>query len=471
MQRLWLGWSARCHGCRNVTHTLRRFSSSSTGSEHDDFWKAAETQAKTTPAYQQATQASGDTPSLSVDGDQWAVPGGFGPGQMPMGEAYGPSSTSGDGNKSALHPSPPSSSTPHPRPGYQKDHVFDMLDSMHLSPTKQAEVFTFRGMTLVDIRQHYKGANGEILPSKKGISLTIPQWRRLQEAIGDIENKIHQREREGGLGKTRKRGMSIIENYREWANGIGDYVLDWARNGQTSDATEGWFLTEFATALAIVGAYLAMVAIGPKIMSGMDPIDSYPVRFVYNVVQIILCSYMCVEAFMIASRNGYPVLPCAPFDAKNPPSANLLWLFYISKVLDFMDTIFIVMKKSWRQLSFLHVYHHTTIFLFYWLNVNAGYDGDVYLTIVLNGFIHTVMYTYYFVSMHTKDIWWKKYLTLMQMIQFVCMTTQAMYLLTTGCTSYPPRIVIVYAGYILSLLFLFAKFYVNSYSKPSKKNA
>lgn len=52
--------------------------------------------------------------------------------------------------------------------------------------------------------------------------------------------------------------------------------------------------------------------------------------------------------------------------------------------------------------------------------MNAGYDGDVYLTVVLNGFIHTVMYTYYFVSMHTKDIWWKKYLTLMQ----VCMFSQ-----------------------------------------------
>lgn len=49
---------------------------------------------------------------------------------------------------------------------------------------------------------------------------------------------------------------------------------------------QGWFLTDFATALAIVGAYLAMVTIGPKIMSGMDPIDSYPVRFVYNVVQV-----------------------------------------------------------------------------------------------------------------------------------------------------------------------------------------
>ena len=33
------------------------------------------------------------------------------------------------------------------------------------------------------------------------------------------------------------------------------------------------------------------------------------------------------------------------------------------QILDFMDTIFIVLKKSWRQLSFLHVYHHCTIFL------------------------------------------------------------------------------------------------------------
>ncbi|CAM9553983.1 unnamed protein product [Ectocarpus sp. 8 AP-2014] len=106
-----------------------------------------------------------------------------------------------------------------------------------------------------------------------------------------------------------------------------------------------------------------MVTVGPKVMADMSPIDSYPVRFVYNVVQIILCSYMCVEAFMIAYRNGYPVVPCAPFDAENPPAANLLWLFYVSKVLDFMDTIFIVLKKSWRQLSFLHVYHHCTIFL------------------------------------------------------------------------------------------------------------
>lgn len=39
------------------------------------------------------------------------------------------------------------------------------------------------------------------------------------------------------------------------------------------------------------------------------------------------------------------------------------------------------------------------------------------------------------------------------------------------CKSYPPRIVMVYAGYILSLLALFAKFYVDSYTKKPKKVA
>ena len=38
----------------------------------------------------------------------------------------------------------------------------------------------------------------------------------------------------------------------------------------------------------------------------------------------------------------------------------------------------------------------------YWLNLNAAYDGDVFLTVILNGAIHTVMYAYYFLSLHTK---------------------------------------------------------------------
>ena len=123
-----------------------------------------------------------------------------------------------------------------------------------------------------------------------------------------------------------------------------------------------------------------------------DGIKLYGVAFLYNIAQVMLCSYMCIEAVIVAKRSNFNLV-CNSYDAKNPPMANVLWLFYASKVLDFVDTFFIVIGKKWKQLSFLHVYHHTTIFLFYWLNLHVNYDGDIYLTIVLNGAIHTIMYT------------------------------------------------------------------------------
>lgn len=106
---------------------------------------------------------------------------------------------------------------------------------------------------------------------------------------------------------------------------------------------------------------------------------------------------------------------------------------------------------------------------FYWLNLNVGYDGDVYVTIVLNGLIHTVMYTYYFVSLHTKEIWWKSALTMCQMVQFVLMNAQAMYLISTECKEFPRNITVAYGYYIVTLLLLFAHFFVTSYIIGGKK--
>lgn len=95
------------------------------------------------------------------------------------------------------------------------------------------------------------------------------------------------------------------------------------------------------------------------------------------------------------------------------------------------------------------------------MNLNVGYDGDVYLTIVLNGLIHTVMYTYYFVSLHlTGPIWWKSFLTISQMVQFVIMNLQAGYLVYTSCSTFPSNITKAYFYYIISLLILFMHFFI-----------
>lgn len=271
-----------------------------------------------------------------------------------------------------------------------------------------------------------------------------------------------------------------MDAYISAMDAVGESILAWADpDSKFIGHTKGWAFTEFSTAISIAFLYLIFVAVGSTVMkAGVPAIDPYPIKFIYNVSQIFLCAYMTVEAFMVAYRADYGIV-CNSYDAENPPVANLLWLFYVSKIWDFWDTIFIVLGKKWRQLSFLHVYHHFTIFLFYWLNASAQYDGDVFLTVLLNGFIHTVMYTYYFICMHTKvkgtgeaiPIWWKPYLTILQLIQFVTMMSQGTYLVVNGCDTLSVRITATYVVYILSLFFLFAHFFVQSYMKPKKKKA
>lgn len=89
----------------------------------------------------------------------------------------------------------------------------------------------------------------------------------------------------------------------------------------------------------------------------------YPFKFAYNMIQVMLCSYMCIEAGVRAYDAGYSLMPCNPFNQTNPPIGFILYVFYLSKILDFLDTFFIIAEKRWKQLSFLHVYHHTSIFL------------------------------------------------------------------------------------------------------------
>jgi len=252
-------------------------------------------------------------------------------------------------------------------------------------------------------------------------------------------------------------------------------VLD--PDDQFTGYTKDWPLTQSRSAITIVLSYVFFVVVGSAVMKrGVPAMDLYAIKFVYNFSQIFFCAYMSIEAIIIAHRNNYGLL-CNPYNRHDPPIANILWLFYVSKIWDFWDTFFIVTGKKWRQLSFLHVYHHVSVFLCYWININVQYDGEVYLSIVLNGFIHTVMYTYYLICMHTKvpgtgkslPIWWKPSLTSMQMIQFILMTSQASYVLLSDCREISARIYCIYFGYTISLLILFAHFFVMSYLKRGKK--
>lgn len=154
-------------------------SSSSDGRDHDDFWTSVKAEAESTPAFRKAVSVA--TPTAGTISAEWATPGVDATKSVrPAGQAYQP-----------YNDEPrPVSGDPYQKQPYTP--LFDMTSPMHLSPAKLVTVSSFSGALLVDIRQYFKNPEGATLPMKKGVSLTIPQWRRLKEAINDIDRKIAQ---------------------------------------------------------------------------------------------------------------------------------------------------------------------------------------------------------------------------------------------------------------------------------------
>lgn len=59
-----------------------------------------------------------------------------------------------------------------------------------LSKNRFATVSEFKGKVRVDIREYYMTDDGERRPGKKGISLSIEEWKKLTSQLDDIEKKI-----------------------------------------------------------------------------------------------------------------------------------------------------------------------------------------------------------------------------------------------------------------------------------------
>lgn len=71
-----------------------------------------------------------------------------------------------------------------------------------------------------------------------------------------------------------------------------------------------------------------------------------------------------------------------------------------------------------KPLTFLHCYHHpATVFLCF--TQLYGNTPISWIPISLNLLVHVVMYWYYFQAARGVKVWWKKWITKLQIMQFV----------------------------------------------------
>ncbi|XP_046665857.1 elongation of very long chain fatty acids protein 4-like [Homalodisca vitripennis] len=244
----------------------------------------------------------------------------------------------------------------------------------------------------------------------------------------------------------------------------------------SDERTRGWLMVDSPTpTLLYTALYLAIVGVGPRLMRDRKPFKLKWILLPYNIAMAVLNLYIAFELFVGSTRLRYSYV-CQPIrhisHKEELRIANAVWWYYFSKLLEFSDTFFFILRKKDKQLTFLHVYHHSTMFSLWWIGIKWVPSGSTFLPAMVNSFIHVLMYSYYGLSALGPRIapflWWKKYLTILQLVQFTTALILGINGIRSGC-DFPLWMQYALVIYMLSFIILFGNFYTKAYIEKGKK--
>ncbi|EFA85325.1 steroid isomerase [Heterostelium album PN500] len=221
--------------------------------------------------------------------------------------------------------------------------------------------------------------------------------------------------------------------------------------------------------------YLVVIYGLNKFMKDRKPMTLKGVSIVHNFNLIVLSLTMMLGVLEAAYRQaqeqgGFSLLCENKPNAVNGRIGWWIYVFYVSKYYELFDTVILALKK--KPLIFLHVFHHMAMVPVTWQWLNDQWLVGSWWCVLVNSFIHTIMYYYYLQTTLGNDCWFKRYITTSQIIQFLTGTAIVSHWFyirkTENCQGgIAPAIV----SYVINTLFigLFIRFYIKSYS--SKKSA
>lgn len=112
------------------------------------------------------------------------------------------------------------------------------------------------------------------------------------------------------------------------------------------------------------------------------------------------------------------------------------------------------------------------MFTLWWIGIKWVPSGSTFLPAMVNSVIHVLMYSYYGLSALgpriNKYLWWKRYLTIAQLIQFFTALIMGINGIRTGC-DFPLWMHYALVFYMITFIILFGNFYVKAYIAKKKR--
>eukprot|EP01126_Amoeba_proteus_P033335 TRINITY_DN3272_c0_g2_i3.p1 TRINITY_DN3272_c0_g2~~TRINITY_DN3272_c0_g2_i3.p1 ORF type:complete len:244 (-),score=30.40 TRINITY_DN3272_c0_g2_i3:667-1398(-) len=209
--------------------------------------------------------------------------------------------------------------------------------------------------------------------------------------------------------------IAVHKEYRvDYVNGtdlpdVRDILLNLDKVNDFADPrVAGWpLMSSLFPTLGFVVAYVLLIPVLQIIMKDRKPFNLNNFVIVYNFFLVLLSLWMVEEmvrhAYFVAGykwfcnnvdrdpvRKGrgdgeYLVVtdvmvvyskhffsPKTKFSHLFQKSLGLSWalyIFFVSKILEFLDTIIMALKKKNTQITFLHMYHHISMPLLWWFGI------------------------------------------------------------------------------------------------------
>ncbi len=185
------------------------------------------------------------------------------------------------------------------------------------------------------------------------------------------------------------------------STGINYYLHDfWEIEGDPRISDSLLFRGGPWTTWAIIAFYIYFVKnLGPKLMKSRKPFGLRKIMLTYNILMICVNSWFFYE--IVFNFNFGLEMNIFNFDKPDktdirPKTMRIITLaywFFISKLVDLIETVFFVLRKKHNQVSSLHVYHHSAVPLMAHLAIKVSpVGGPATLFPLLNTLVHIGLY-------------------------------------------------------------------------------